>query len=79
MGQVFVAPADGFMKCFDFNEAVGRVTIDLHRAHFWDISAVAAPDKVASVVGRNEATRTVIDKFGVLEKPEELNKLMAGP
>ena len=31
-----------------------------------------------NIVGMNEATRTVVDKFGVYDKPEEVEKLMAG-
>ncbi len=77
------------MESFDFNEAVDRVTIDLYQAHFRDITSVAAPDKVVikfrrggtdvSIIGMNAATRTVVDRFGVHDKPEELEKLMAGP
>lgn len=87
-GQVFFASADHFMESFDFKEVVDRVTIDLHQAHFWDITSVAALDKVVikfrregadvNIIGMNEATRTVVDKFGVYDKPEEVEKLMAG-
>lgn len=88
IGQVFFASADHFMESFDFKEVLDRVTIDLNQAHFWDITSVAALDKVVikfrregtvvNVVGMNEATRTVVDKFGVYDKPEEVEKLMAG-
>lgn len=88
VGQVFFASADHFMESFDFKEVVDRVTIDLHQAHFWDITSVAALDKVVikfrregaevNIIGMNEATRTVVDKFGVYDKPEEVEKLMAG-
>lgn len=88
IGQVFFASADHFMESFDFKEVVDRVTIDLNQAHFWDITSVAALDKVVikfrregtdvNIVGMNEATRTVVDKFGVYDKPEEVEKLMAG-
>ncbi len=88
IGQVFFASADHFTESFDFKEVVDRVTIDLHQAHFWDITSVAALDKVVikfrregtevNIVGMNEATRTVVDKFGVYDKPEEVEKLMAG-
>lgn len=88
VGQVFFASADHFMDAFDLKEVVDQVTIDLHQAHFWDITAVAALDKVVikfrrkganvNVIGMNEATRTVVDKFGVYNKPEELEKQMAG-
>ena len=64
------------------------MTIDLTQAHFWDITSVSALDKVVikfrrdgtavDVIGMNAATRTVVDKFGVYDKPEEVEKLMAG-
>jgi SulP family sulfate permease len=39
-GQVFFASAEDFTAAFDFREALERVvTIDLTRAHIWDISA----------------------------------------
>ncbi len=88
VGQVFFASADKFADSFDFKEVVEHVTIDLSHAHFWDITAVASLDKVVikfrregtevEVLGMNEATRTVVDKFGVYDKPEEVEKLMAG-
>lgn len=88
VGQVFFASADHFIESFDFKEVVDRVTIDLQQAHFWDITSVAALDKVVikfrregtqvNIVGMNEATRTVVDKFGVHDKPEEVEKLMVG-
>ncbi|MGD9662116.1 MAG: SulP family inorganic anion transporter [Porticoccaceae bacterium] len=88
LGQVFFASADQFMASFDFKEVVDHVTIDLSQAHFWDITSVAALDKVVikfrregtdvKVVGMNAATQTVVDKFGVYDKPEEVEKLMAG-
>ncbi|HSX63652.1 MAG TPA: SulP family inorganic anion transporter, partial [Pseudoxanthomonas sp.] len=46
VGQVFFSSADKFIGAFDFKEAVDKVIIDLSRAHFWDITAVAALDKV---------------------------------
>src|SRR5690606_12240185 len=38
-GQVFFASAGRFVAAFDFKEAIDRVTIDVSRAHFWDITA----------------------------------------
>lgn len=88
VGQVFFASSTHFMESFDFKEVVEHITIDLKHAHFWDITSVAALDKVVikfrregvtvEVVGMNEATQTVVDKFGVYDKPEEVEKLMAG-
>ena len=88
IGQVFFASSDAFTKSFDFREALTRVTIDLSQAHFWDITAVSALDKVVlkfrregaevDLIGLNEASATIVDRFGVHDKPEEVEKLMAG-
>ncbi|SJZ39203.1 sulfate transporter [Vibrio cincinnatiensis] len=88
VGQVFFASSDQFIKSFDFKEVIERVTIDLSAAHFWDITAVSSLDKVVikfrregtevNLVGMNEATATIVDKFGVHDKPEEVEKLMGG-
>ncbi|WP_434512977.1 SulP family inorganic anion transporter [Pseudomonas aeruginosa] len=79
-GQVFFSSADKFVAAFDFKEALNKVTIDLNRAHFWDITAVAALDKVVikfrregtevEVLGLNEASATIVDRFGVHDKPD---------
>jgi SulP family sulfate permease len=88
IGQVFFASSDQFAQSFDFKEVLDKVTIDLSQAHFWDITSVAALDKVVikfrrdgaavNIIGMNEATQTVVDKFGVHDKPEEVEKIMAG-
>ena len=77
-GQVFFATADRFVDAFDFKEVIERVRIDVGRAHFWDITAVSALDKVVlkfrregcdvEVIGLNEASATMVDKFGVHDK-----------
>lgn len=79
-GQVFFASADSFNASFDFKEAVERVRIDLTEAHFWDISAVAALDKVVlkfrregatvELVGLNKASATIIDKLAMHDKAD---------
>jgi sulfate permease, SulP family len=78
MGQVFFATADRFTNAFDFREVIDRVRIDVSRAHFWDITAVSALDKVVlkfrregtevEVIGLNEASATLVDKFAVHDK-----------
>ena len=88
-GQVFFASADRFMSHFDFREAAERVVIDVTHAHFWDITSVSALDKAVikfrregaevEILGMNDATRTLVDRFGVHDKPEEAEKLMGGP
>ena len=77
-GQVFFATADRFINAFDHKEVIDRVRIDVSRAHFWDITAVSALDKVVlkfrregaevEVLGLNEASATLVDKFGVHDK-----------
>ncbi|MDP3877712.1 MAG: SulP family inorganic anion transporter [Methylobacter sp.] len=88
IGQVFFNSADKFTAAFDFKEAVDKVVIDLHRAHFWDISSVTALDKVVikfrregaevELIGLNEASSTIVDRFGVHDKPEDIEKIMGG-
>jgi SulP family sulfate permease len=86
-GQVFFASSDGFVDSFDFKEVLERVTIDVSDAHFWDLSAVGALDKVVikfrregtqvEVVGLNKASATIVDRLGVHDKPDA-ERLMGG-
>ncbi|WP_449193158.1 SulP family inorganic anion transporter [Thauera sp.] len=79
-GQVFFASADAFIASFDFREVIDKVVIDVSRAHFWDITAVSALDKVVvkfrregtdvEIVGLNEASATLVDKFGAHDKSD---------
>ena len=88
VGQVFFNSADKFYKTFDFKEVIDKVVIDLSRAHFWDISAVHALDKAViklkrqgtdvEVIGHKKANSTIIDRFGIHDKPEEIEKIMGG-
>lgn len=86
VGQVFFASSESFLAAFDFREAVAKVRIDVSRAHFWDITAVSALDKVVlkfrregaevEVVGMNEASATLVDRFGIHDKPGAVEQLM---
>jgi SulP family sulfate permease len=77
-GQVFFASAERFANAFDYKEVIDTVRIDVSRAHFWDITAVSALDKVVlkfrregtdvEVIGLNEASATMVDKFAVHDK-----------
>ncbi len=88
IGQIFFNSADRFADAFDYKEEVKNVVIDVTRAHFWDITAVYALDKAViklrkmgkevEVIGQNEATQTIIDRFGVHDKPAEIEKMMGG-
>ena len=86
VGQVFFSSADKFIAAFDFKEAVEKIVIDLNRAHFWDITSVSSLDKAViklrrqgaevELIGLNEASSTIIDRFGIYDKPEEIKKIM---
>ncbi len=88
IGQVFFNSSDKFIASFDFKENIKKVVIDVSRAHFWDVSAVFALDKSVyklrkagievEIIGKNEATATIIDRFGIHDKPEEIEKVMGG-
>ena len=79
VGQVFFASAETFAGAFDYKEAVQHVRIDVSHAHFWDITAISALDKVVmkfkragtavDVVGLNEASATLVDQYAVHDKP----------
>jgi len=73
-GQVFFASADLLVDSFDVRDIEGKpVIIDLSTAHFWDITAVNALDKVCQrlrkhgssvkVIGMNEHSRALVSKL----------------
>ncbi|WP_460458013.1 SulP family inorganic anion transporter [Arenimonas alkanexedens] len=86
-GQVFFASADAFAAGFDFKEVLSQVVIDVSHAHFWDLSAVGALDKVVlkfrregtvvEIIGLNDASATIVDRLGVHDKPDA-ERLMGG-
>ena len=88
VGQVFFASASKMLAALDFKEAVSGIVIDVNRAHFWDITAVNALDKAVlkfrregaqvEVRGLNEASETIVDRFGTHDKPEEIDKVLSG-
>jgi SulP family sulfate permease len=85
-GQLFFASSEDFMRAFDFREAPERVTIDMSRAHIWDISSVAALDLAVlkfrregaevEIVGLNEASETVVDKLAIHDEPGAMERLL---
>ena len=86
-GQVFFASAERFTNAFDYKEVLDKVRIDVIRAHFWDITAIGALDKVVlkfrregtevEVLGLNEASATLVDKFAVHDK-DDADDLLLG-
>ncbi len=79
-GNLFFVSAGQFARSFNYREAVARVRIDVTRAHFWDITSVAALDKVVlkfrrdgahvEVIGLNEASATLIERVAIHDKPD---------
>ncbi|GLK56881.1 SulP family sulfate permease [Methylopila capsulata] len=77
-GQVFFASAGAFAERIDLLEDVDRLVIDVAAAHFWDISAIAALDRVVlkaralgrevQIVGLNEASATMVERFAEHDK-----------
>ncbi len=73
-GQVFFASAGTFADAIDVTEPVARLVIDVTAAHFWDISAIGALDRVVTksqrygraveIVGLNQASATMVERFG---------------
>ena len=83
---MFFASVDDFLAAFDFKEALDKVTIDVSRAHIWDISSVAALDTVVLkflregaevvLVGLNEASETIVDRLASHDKPGAMERLI---
>lgn len=81
-GQIFFASVDRFQRALgpesgQPNPAM-HVVIDVSAAHFWDISAVAALDKVVDrmrrngrsvqVIGLNTASADLVDRYALTDK-----------
>jgi sulfate permease, SulP family len=77
-GQVFFASSEAFVSEFDFKEPVRSVKLDLSHAHFWDITAIEALDRIVhkfrrngmtvDVSGLNRASATMIEKYATHDK-----------
>jgi len=86
VGQVFFASSERFVGAFDYKEVIEKVRIDVSRAHFWDITAVSALDKVVlkfrregtdvEVIGLNEASATLVDRFAIHDKDDAEDLLL---
>jgi SulP family sulfate permease len=77
-GQVFFASSEALVSEFDFKEAIEGVRLDLSHAHFWDITAIEALDRIVEkfrrnnievdVTGLNRASSTMIEKYARHDK-----------
>lgn len=79
-GQIFFGSVDMLYEAMEFNETgIETIVIDVHDAHFWDISATGMLDKIVlrlraegkavEIIGLNEASSTLVDKYGEHQKP----------
>ena len=78
LGQLFFASADVFTAAFEHHGHPAEVEIDMTGAHLWDLTGVAAVDKVVFryrrqgavvyLIGMNEASQTLIYKVGKHDK-----------
>jgi len=81
-GQVFFSSSERLIAAFDTKETLTSVTIDVSAAHLWDVTAVAAIDKIVlrfrregvqvELVGLNAASATMVEKFGIHDKPDAI-------
>ncbi|CCW19649.1 Sulfate permease [Sphingobium indicum BiD32] len=77
-GQIFFASVDRFTRALQGEQGAAHVVIDVSAAHFWDISAVGALDKIVArlrregrtvdVIGYNKASEDLVDRFALHDK-----------
>lgn len=77
-GEIFFASVDRFAQAFHAEDSARTIVIDVSQAHFWDISAVGALDKIVarlrrdgrdvSVIGYNVASADIVDRFALHDK-----------
>ncbi|MBZ9739687.1 MULTISPECIES: SulP family inorganic anion transporter [unclassified Mesorhizobium] len=87
-GQIFFASAGTFADSMNVLEPVEKIVIDVSAAHFWDISAVSALDRVVlkarrrghkvEVVGLNAASATLVERYGQDQAVGEVGVPAAG-
>lgn len=81
-GQLFFVSASSFAEAFDFREVIDTVRIDVSQAHFWDLSAINALDRVVlkfrregtevDLFGMNEASQTLVLEVAKYDKPDAI-------
>ena len=81
-GQIFFASVDKFQRALgpesQYGDASHTVVIDVSKAHFWDISAIGALEKVVDrmrrngrhtrIVGLNRASADLFDRFALEDR-----------
>jgi SulP family sulfate permease len=84
-GQLFFVSASTLADSFDFKEVLSKVVIDVSKAHFWDISAVGALDRVVmkfrrdgtevEIEGLNKASETIILQVAKYDKADAMSDI----
>ena len=81
-GQIFFASVDRLLQAMGpesaHEDAAHHVVIDVSKAHFWDISAIGALDKVVDrmrrngrhvrIIGMNTASADLVDRFALEDR-----------
>lgn len=77
-GQVFFTSAGRFLQAFDFKDVAEHIIIDVRKAHFWDITAIEALDKVVlkfrsggaevELAGLNAASAALVNRYAMHDK-----------
>ncbi|MFC5387712.1 SulP family inorganic anion transporter [Aquamicrobium segne] len=85
-GQIFFASADKFLAAFNFAEQLDGATIDVSKAHIWDLTGVNAIDTAVlklrkagmtvEVLGLNDASATIMDKLAMHDQPNAMEKVL---
>ncbi len=81
-GEIFFGSVDLMYEAMEFNEDnIDKVVIDVHNAHFWDISAIGMLEKIVArlqkegkeveIIGLNQASASMVERFSDHEKPFE--------
>ncbi|MGF1459942.1 MAG: SulP family inorganic anion transporter [Leptolyngbyaceae cyanobacterium] len=83
-GQLFFVSVEDFLKCFNFEEELDHVIVDLTHAHLWDQAAVNAIDRVVlkfrrrgadvDLLGLNEASQALLNRLAIHNQPDALKK-----
>jgi SulP family sulfate permease len=86
-GQLFFVSAGTFADAFDLREVLTKVVIDVSHAHFWDLTAIGALDKIVikyrrggtevELIGLNEASKTIVDRLAIHDKPGAMDRSAA--
>ena len=83
-GQVFFASSNSLVDAIDYQDVPERVRIDVSHAHFWDVTAIGALDDIVlklrrhnaavDIVGLNEASSTMVERFATHHLPDAAQK-----